>query len=31
MNFEKYLLTEGKKEKVDYVNNGRILQTTLFQ
>jgi TolB-like protein len=28
MKFEKYLLTEDKKEKVDYVNKGKVLQTT---
>jgi hypothetical protein len=31
MRFKDYLLTEGNKEKVDYVNKGRILQTTQVQ
>jgi len=31
MKFKKYLLTEGGKEKVDYVNKGKILQTTQVQ
>jgi len=26
--FEKYLMVEAKTEKVDYVKNGKILQTT---